>query len=112
MNEGAGKNLNWFWEKWFFGNSVPELSISSAKKSGKKLSITVANKGGKPVPVDLSIYYTDGTKTTVHRSIEAWEKGNAAVTISVLTTKTATKLTLGDPHTPDTNPSDNTFEWQ
>jgi aminopeptidase N len=110
MNAGSGKNLNWFWKKWFFEPGMPDLAISSLKSTGNKHTITIANKGGKPVPVDILVTYNDGTTERIHRGIDVWEKGNT-VTMLMFTGKRAIKkLLLGDPHTPDSNPADNTYE--
>jgi hypothetical protein len=70
----------------------------------------VTLKGNKPVPVDLTIFYKDGTKEKIHRSIAVWEKGKTSVTISFNVTQTVSKIVLGDAHTPDSNPKDNTWE--
>jgi hypothetical protein len=111
MNEGAGKNLNWFWQKWFFDNGIPDLAISSVKKNGNKLTVLVTTKGSKPVPVDLTVYYKDSTTEKIHRSIAVWEKGNST-TIIFSPTKPILKLVLGHPHTPDSDPKNNVYEMK
>jgi hypothetical protein len=110
MNEGSGKNLNWFWKKWFFDDGIPDLAISSVKKAGSKNTIIIKAKGSKPVPVDLTVFYTDKTSEKIHRSIAVWEKGGTSTTITLTTTKPISKIVLGDPHTPDSNPKDNVYE--
>ncbi len=35
MNAGSGKNLNWFWKRWFYDNGYPDLAISHVKSNGK-----------------------------------------------------------------------------
>jgi aminopeptidase N len=77
MNSGSGKNLNWFWKRWFFDNGVPDLAISKVKKNGINYTVTIEAKGTKPVPVDLNIFLEDGTLTQ-HRSIEVWKKETPA----------------------------------
>ena len=109
MNAGAGKNLNWFWKKWFFEPGVPDLAITSAKKTGNNLTIVVTSLGEKPVPVDLKILYADGSTSSVHRSIGVWEKNAKNVTITLAAKKLVSKVMLGAPHTPDINKKDN--EW-
>ena len=109
MNEGAGKDLNWFWKKWFFDAGIPDLAISSVKKAGTKLTIVVAAKGTKPVPVDLIIEFADGSTQKIHRSIAVWEKGSKTCSISLTAAKTVKQVTLGDPHTPDSKPNDNVY---
>jgi len=109
MNAGAGKNMNWFWKKWFYEDGIPDLAIAAVKNSGKKYTVTVAAKGSKPVPVDLIIYYADGTTEKIHRSIAVWEKGAASTVLSFTAAKKITKLELKDPHTPDSNRKDNVW---
>jgi aminopeptidase N len=111
MNEGSGKNLNWFWQKWFFDDGVPDLAIRSVKKYRRnKMDIVVTSKGAKPLPVDLIIYYNDNTTGKVHRNISVWEKGNTSITLTITAFKPVAKLVLSDPHTPDSNPRDNAWE--
>ena len=109
MNTGSGKDLNWFWKKWFIENGVPDLAIAKVITSAKP-SVVITNKGGKPVPVDLKIDFTDGSSQTIHRSIAVWEKGNSTITIQLSTSKKIKKLTLGSVHTPDSNKKDNVWE--
>jgi hypothetical protein len=112
MNAGSGKNLNWFWKKWFFEGGVPDLAIQSVKKAGTTVTVTIAAKGTKPVPVDLTIYYKDGSQQKIHRSIAVWEKGNTSTTIKFNTSKAIKNLVLGHPHTPDSRPGDNRYEMK
>jgi aminopeptidase N len=110
MNEGAGKNLNWFWKKWFFEDGIPDLAVTSVKKTGTGYAVVVAAKGSKPVPVDLTVHYTDGTTQKIHRNIGVWEKGVSSITVAFASTKRVSKVVQGHPHTPDSNPGDNTYE--
>jgi hypothetical protein len=109
MNSGSGKNLNWFWKRWFFDNGVPDLAISKVKKNGKNYTVTIESKGTKPVPVDLNIFLEDATLKQ-HRSIEVWEKGNTSTTISFKTDKRVVRMTLGSTYTADVNKEDNSWE--
>lgn len=109
MNEGAGRNLNWFWEKWFFETGYPDLAISSVLKKGKGYSVKVISIGNKPVPVDLTVYYSDGTIEKIHRNIGVWEKGNTALTIEIKAGKKVDRIHLGGAHVPDADPRNN--DW-
>jgi len=108
MNEGAGRNLNWFWKKWFFEDGIPDLAISKVNRKGNAYSVIVVSKGSKPVPVDLTVYYADSTTLKLHRSIAVWEK-SSTVTIPFTATKVVKKIVLGHPHTPDSEPENNVF---
>ena len=48
----------------------------------------------------------------IHRSIALWEKGNVSATIHFNSSKDIRKITLGNPHVPDANKSDNVFEMK
>ncbi|HEX8357805.1 MAG TPA: M1 family metallopeptidase, partial [Segetibacter sp.] len=109
MNTGSGKNLNWFWKRWFFDNGVPDLAISKVVKTGKKYAVTIQAKGSKPVPVDLNIFLDNNTTITQHRSIEVWEKGSAT-TITFNSDHDVLKITLGSTYSADVNKDDNI--WQ
>lgn len=109
MNEGAGKNMNWFWKKWFFEGGIPDLAINALKKTATQLTVTVGLKGARPVPVDLTIEYSDGSRQTVHRTIAVWEKGATTTNIVIPARKKVNRVLLHHPHTPDSNPKDNIY---
>jgi hypothetical protein len=109
VNAGSGRNLNWFWKRWFYDNGYPDLGIKGITRKGAVSSIVVVNKGGKPIPVDLTIEYADGKTSKIHRSVGVWEKGNTEVSISVPTASAIRKVRLGSTYTPDSNPADNVW---
>jgi hypothetical protein len=109
MNSGSGKNMDWFWKPWFFGEGVTDLAISGAEKTAGGYLIKIHNKSAKPLPVDLLVTYTDGSTEALHRSIGIWEKGDADVYISVRTTKTLKNVKMGSTYVPDKDKSDNTY---
>ncbi|WP_316807978.1 M1 family metallopeptidase [Pedobacter agri] len=109
MNEGSGKNLNWFWKPWFFEGGVLDMAIRSVEKTADGYSVTIENKGVKALPVDLTLAYSDGSKETNHSSIGIWEKGAKQVEIKIKTNKKLSKVVMGSSHVPDKVKSDNSF---
>jgi len=109
MNAGSGKNLNWFWKRWFFDGGFADLAISSVVKNKNGYNVTISSKGTKPVPVDLTITYTDNTTAKIHRTISVWEKGAASVVVPVTTKKAIQKITLGSTWVPDADKKDNIY---
>jgi aminopeptidase N len=109
MNAGSGRNLDWFWRRWFYDGGYPDLAITDVSHKKKGSSIVITNKGGKPVPIDLTIEYTDSTRTQIHQSVAVWENGNRDVTIPVSSVKAIRKVMLGSTYDPDSFPADN--EW-
>jgi hypothetical protein len=109
MNTGSGKNLDWFWKRWFFEVGVLDLGIKTFQKVADGYDVEIGNKSTKPLPIDLTITYADGSTEKVHHSIGVWESGNASFKINIKTTKKAIKAVLGSTYVPDKNKSDNTF---
>jgi Peptidase family M1 domain len=109
MNAGSGQNLDWFWRRWFYEGGYPDLAITDVSHKKKGSSIVITNKGGKPVPIDLTIEFMDSTRTKIHQSVAIWENGNRDVTIPVSSVKAIRKVMLGSTYDPDSYPADN--EW-
>ncbi|MFD2784778.1 M1 family metallopeptidase [Hymenobacter rubripertinctus] len=109
MNEGAGRNLNWFWQRWFFDGGYPDLAISQVTKTATGYDVVVESKGTKPVPVDLTITFADNSTAKLHRTIGVWESGAKTVTVPVATTKAMKQMKLGATLVPDSYPQDNVW---
>jgi aminopeptidase N len=107
INTGSGRNLNWFWKRWFFDNGVPNLAITAVLNHGKDYAAVIESKGSKPVPVDLTVYFDDSTHLLLHRDISVWENGNPAISVPFRTDKKIKKLVLGSLYVPDADKSDN-----
>lgn len=109
MNTGSGKNLNWFWKKWFIDNNYPDLAIRTVTKTATGYNISIESVGGKPVPIEMTLTYANDKMATIKRNISVWEKSNTVV-ISVNTKDMLSKVELGGIYVPDTNRKDNV--WQ
>ena len=110
MNKGTGVDLNWFWKRWFFDDGVPDLAISKVNDGKKKKTIIVESKGEKPVPVDLTVIFSDRSTQKIHRPVSVWEKGNRMVEIKFKSGKKISEVRLSSAHVPDVNKKDNFFK--
>ncbi|BAV05099.1 hypothetical protein SAMN05421788_11558 [Filimonas lacunae] len=108
MNTGSGKDLNWFWKRWFFDNGYADITLQKLTQKNKQATITVKNTGGKPVPVVATVTYADGSTWVVRKTIACWEK-DSVTTLSFPAVKKVAKVVLGDLHVSDYNKADN--EW-
>jgi Peptidase family M1 domain len=106
MNTGSGKNLNWFWKRWFYDGGIPDLAITSVK--GKQITIT--SIGEKPVPVNITVLFKDGTEQKIHRSPAVWEKGNKTITVDFNAAKKVQRITLGSLYVADADATNNIYE--
>ncbi|WP_415837307.1 M1 family metallopeptidase [Pontibacter korlensis] len=109
MNTGSGRNLNWFWQRWFFEDGYPDLAIKDVKQQNGKYEVAVEAVGSKPVPVELFVTYADGSTEKIQRNVSVWEKGNRTVVLSFSAQKQAKKLELGGTYVPDSNKSNNVY---
>lgn len=101
MNEGAGKNMDWFWKSWFFGSGETDLGLTAAEKTPGGYLIKVENKSGKPMPVDLRLSYADGSTGSAHYSIGVWEKGERVISLLLKTDKKLKRVVMGSTYVPD-----------
>jgi hypothetical protein len=109
MNTGSGKNLNWFWKRWFTDGGYADLAITSVVKKGSTSNVTITSKGTKPVPIDLTVTFADNSTQKIHRTVAVWEKGATTVNIPVTSTKAISKIEMGSTWTPDADKKDNVY---
>lgn len=109
MNEGSGKDLNWFWKRWFFEDGATDMGISNVVKNTSGYSIQVENKSNRPMPVVLKLEYEDGSTENINRNIGIWEHADHIVQIDAPGTKKLKSVNLGGALIPDSDLSDNVF---
>ena len=94
FNDISGKNLNWFWNAWFFSNNYIDLAIDNVSSNKNEQQIIIRNIGGFPSPVDLQVEYADGTKETIHKTPEIWEANLQQATIIIKSKKALQSVKL------------------
>lgn len=109
MNAGAGQDLNWFWHRWFYEDGVPDLAIAAVETAAGRASVQIEARGSKPVPIDLTITFADGTTAQLYRPISVWADGATRVVVPVPGTKAIKAVKLGSLYVADTNPHDNVW---
>lgn len=57
----CGRNLSWFWKKWYFDYSYVSYEVKSAVPASKGYLLTVVNKGGAPAPYTITVNFEDGS---------------------------------------------------
>ena len=109
FNTATGKDLDWFWQKWFFEWVYPDLSIKSVATHTNSVTIKVENKGGLPLPLFLDIKMESGDNIHLHYGAEIWKQGNKDVTIVKQLPAQIRSIELGHPWEPDKFKSDNSW---
>lgn len=110
FNDVSGKNLDWFWRKWFFEPSYIDIAIQSVKQTARQYSITLQNIGGMTAPVSVVLNYTDGTKESIHQTPAIWEKNQELAVINIAAKKQVESITLEGGIYMDADKSNN--EWK
>ncbi len=87
FNDVAGKDLNWFWNNWFFSHNYIDLTIEKVNKQRKGWQVIVGNTGGMAAPFDVLIHFTDGSTDTLHQTIGIWQANEQQATVEVPATK-------------------------
>jgi len=109
INTGSGQNLNWFWKSWFFDTGVPDLAIGKVNIDKEQYTVTITSIGTKPIPVNLTVYYDDGTSFIIHQSVACWKDGNKTTIVPFTAEKKVKKMVLGTGYDPDVDKSNNTW---
>lgn len=94
FNTSSGKDLNWFWNSWYFSNHYIDLAVEQVTPSSTGYTIVINNIGGYPAPVDIVAVYADGTSETFHKTPAIWMGNQAAATVTIATNKKIKSLRL------------------
>lgn len=109
FNNISGKNLNWFWNSWFFSHGYDDLGIEKVVKTPTGYTVTIKNVGGFDIPFDLKTNYTDGSKENIHKSPEVWKNNPDHTLVNVKTNKKISSLTIDNDIWMDANEKDNVW---
>ncbi|MCY0979169.1 M1 family metallopeptidase [Chryseobacterium wangxinyae] len=107
MNTGSGKNLNWFFNNWFYTNNYIDLKITNASQQKDKLMLNVDNVGGFAVPFDVVMTYEDQSVEKTHFTPKIWENDQKKAVISVSIKKKVKSVLLDGGLFMDYTPDDN-----
>lgn len=110
ISNASGKDLNWFWNNWFFSHYYIDLSLSNATKTGNGYSVTVQNKGGMAAPFDIVVSYADGTEDRIHQTPAVWQSSQKQAKLSVPTKKAVQSIRLDGGIYMDADETDNTWK--
>lgn len=105
INTASGKNLNWFFNNWFFTNNYIDLSVKSVTKN----VVSVENTGGFAIPFDVVVTYSDKTKETIHQTPAVWQTNQKLVSIAIKNSKHIELVTIDGGIFMDATPENNTL---
>ncbi len=105
FNDVAGRNLNWFFDAWYFQPSYIDVGV----KSVKGRVVELENIGGMPAPVDVKVEYADGTSETVHETSGIWSADHRKATVKLPGRKAIKSVVLEHGIWMDANPKDDSW---
>lgn len=111
FNNISGKNLNWFWNSWFFSHGYDDLGVGKVIKTKDGYAVTVKNIGGIVIPFDIKINYSDESKGDIHETPIVWKKNEKQTTIAIKTKKKISSLTIDNGIWMDANEKDNVWRF-
>ncbi len=82
FNALSGKNLNYFWQAWFFEKNYIDLGISSVKKNLNETILQIRNLGGVPIPFEVKITFKDGSQSMLTESTQIWSPKNNSLSMA------------------------------
>ncbi|MCK0129887.1 hypothetical protein MWU59_00060 [Flavobacteriaceae bacterium F08102] len=109
VNAHAGKNLNWFWNEWFFSQGTMDLGIENVIINRSDVSMNIKNHGGMPIPFDIVVKDRDGNLTSYHQNPAVWENGQRAITVELKGVSNVVSIGLDGGIFMDTHPNNN--QW-
>jgi hypothetical protein len=109
MEKGSGKNLDWFFNNWFFTPSYIDLTLVSASKTSDGYTLDIKNVGGFAVPFDVIATYEDGSNESFHQTPGVWEHNQKEISVNIKTGKAVKTLQLDGGIFMDANEKDNTW---
>jgi len=110
FNDVAKKNLDWFWNNWFFSNNYIDYALKTAVKKGNGYAVTIDNIGGMDAPVDIIATYEDGSTEKFHQSPSIWQADQKQATVNISTKKKPVTVTLNGGIYMDADESNNSMK--
>ena len=127
----SGANLDWYFTDWTQTTNTIDYGIKEVKDNAEKTNVTLERIGRMPMPIDLSVEYTDGTSESFYvplrmmsfekenpnpeakRTILSdWAWANPTYEFTILKPKSSIKKITIDPSglMADVKQADNTYE--
>ncbi|MBK8610527.1 MAG: M1 family metallopeptidase [Chitinophagaceae bacterium] len=109
FNNLSGKDLNWYWQNWFFSTYYPDIALQKLTPVTNGYTISIENIGGFAIPTNLLVEYVDGSKEKIHYTAAIWEKDQKSTSVMLNTKKKIQYLKLDNGIYMDADESNNSW---
>ena len=110
INDITGKDLNWFWDSWYFEPNHIDFEIKKVTQNDNSIEVLVSNIGGMPAPFDVKLTFADGSSKNIHQKSTIWENAEDEFSIQIETDKQVEAVTLEGRIWMDASPENNTWK--
>jgi hypothetical protein len=94
FNDATRRNLDWFWQRWFFDNGYIDVGIASVTRAGNGTRVALDNVGGIPAPVTLVVRYADGSTDSLRQTSAIWKANPRRAVVSLPSRKRVQSVSL------------------
>ncbi len=111
-NQVSGQNLNWLWKPWFFEWGYPDIAIRSVERdsAAQQDAITVERVGNLPIPIHLTLTYSDRSQEHIHLRADVWKDGRTSCVVRAAVGKTVERAELGHRTIADSDRTNNSWK--
>lgn len=107
FNTHTEKDLNWFWNAWFFSHGYIDLAIVDVRAEQGGTMVMLKNFGGYPAPANMVVTFTDGSSETIRQGPDIWRKNIKEVETRINVPKSVRSIVLDGGIFMDANAADN-----
>lgn len=112
FNTTTGKNLNWFWNAWYFSHHYIDVALDYIHETKDGYRAGIQNIGGFPVPLDLKLNFKDGSTKIIHESPAIWTGDKNQIAVDVKGKKPLESVQLVTGIFMDADESNNFLEYK
>ena len=110
----AGRDLDWFWQPWFYGTGISDLAIEDVVLSGpddeRAVTVRVRNEGTVLSPLLVRLTTEDGRTVETRAPETVWFDGSRTATVEMRSPGEVAGVGLDpDGVFADVDPSDDTW---
>lgn len=110
VNDVTGRDLDWFWNAWYFAMGHIDLGVGAVQKTSSGYSVAIDNVGGLPAPFDLVVTFADGSTTTLRQDTSRWQANQRRALVPVATRQRITNVQLQGGIWIDADPSNDSWK--
>ncbi len=108
MEAAAGRDLDWFWQPWFFETWKLDQAVASVTPGGNGTRIGIEDRGLIPMPAQVVVTYEGGRADTLAVPVETWLGGATRATITAGPSVSKVEIDPGEMYA-DVDRSNNTW---